>query len=153
MYKYYDKNENDDISLHDCRATAVSLKNKKLAFTFPDGFFVCDQNKQNPYGKTLCTDQSEIEFQILEEDVTVYIFSRKMGKTIREEWEIRDYIEKINDHTYELEFLYKYKGYQSMIFECMIWFNKKPYCKECVLMMRTEDITYRWNQLCEDREW
>lgn len=153
MYKYFDKNENDDISLHDCRATSILFSRKKLTFTFPDGFWVGETNNQNPYGKALCTDESVVEFKLLHEDITIYIFTEEKDKTIREEWELKEFADRINKRTWELEFLYSYKGYHSIIFECMIWFDEAPYSKECVLIISTDDITYGWNDICENKTW
>ena len=38
MYKFNDKNE-EEISLHDCRATSAELNGDKLVFRFTDGFW------------------------------------------------------------------------------------------------------------------
>jgi len=154
MYKFNDKNE-EEISLHDCRTTSAELNGDKLIFRFTDGFWIGANHEKNPYKKIVSTDASEIEICLLEdyEDVNVFIFTEKRGKTIRESWKVTDFIEKINDGTYELEFLYPYKGYRSMIFECMVWSKKRPYSKECVLILPTEEITYKWNQVLEDRGW
>lgn len=158
MYKYFDRNENDDISLHDCKATKVSLRKDILSFEFADGFWISEKNRHNPYGKLLCTDKSRVDFRLLyddpEENVTFYLFKeKKHGKVIRKQYSLKKLMKKINDKGRELEFLYAYQGYNSIIFECEIWFDKKPYSRECVLIVSTDDMIYRWNQICEDKTW
>lgn len=72
MYKFIEKSENSNISLHDCRATRASYEEEYLKFVFKDGFWVGEKNSKNPYGKIVSTDQAEVEFHVLDEDVTVY---------------------------------------------------------------------------------
>lgn len=152
MYKFIEKSENNYISLHDCRATRVAYEGEYLSFVFKDGFWVGEKNSQNPYGKIVSTDQAEVEFHILDEDVTVYVFTEKKNHTIRKEWTIQDLMKKINNGTCQLEFLYQYKGYQSVIYECELWSKQKPYHKECVLMFRTDENVYKWNEFLAERE-
>lgn len=72
---------------------------------------------------------------------------------VREEWELSKLIECINSGKYTLEFLYQYKGYNSMIIECCLWSDKKPYDRECQLKLPLSQVRYCWNDLCEDKEW
>lgn len=156
MYKFSDNNENDDIILHDCRATHISSDGNILTFEFEDGFWIGENNKQNPYGKILCTDKAEVKFTLPDEDilsnVTVYIFTEENSKTIREEWEFEEFIRKINNGM-ELEFLYPYKGYDSIIYKCWLWFDEEPYHKSCELIIYENEITYHWNNICENKTW
>lgn len=154
IYKYCD-NEDSHISLHDCRATSASINDGILSFYFSDGFWVGENHANNYLKKTVSTDKSKVDFHLAcknEDDVTIYVFTEeKNGKTIREEYDLKNFISCINNGTYELEFLYPYKGYNSIIFCCYIWFDEKPYSKECELVISTSKIVYYWNQLCEDR--
>ena len=88
MYRYSDNNENNDISLHDCRANKILIGEKSISFIFRDGFYVTDKNSNN-YNKTLSyTDKSEVIFKMpyhVDTDMTVYIFS----KTDKEDTAIR----------------------------------------------------------------
>ncbi|MDE5780343.1 MAG: hypothetical protein K2I03_02545 [Lachnospiraceae bacterium] len=155
-YKYHD-NEGSNISLHDCRATSTSVNNGILSFYFPDGFWLGENHSDNYLKKTVRTDESKVDFHLVYkdvEDITIYIFTEeKKGKTIREECDLKNFISCINDGSYELEFLYQYKGYNSIILNCWIWFNEKPYSKECELVISTSKTAYYWNKLCEDRSW
>ena len=49
--------------------------------------------------------------------------------------------------------IYHYKAYHAQIFECWIWFDKKPYHMECEMKMSTDKATYCWNELCKDKVW
>lgn len=158
MYKYFDRNENGDIGLHDCKATKVFIRKDVLSFEFEDGFWISEKNRHNPYSKTLCTDKSRVDFRLLygdaEDDVTFYIFKQKKhGKAIRKQYSLKKLMRKINEKGRRLEFLYAYQGYNSIIFECEIELNKKPYRRECVLIVDTKDVVYRWNNICEDKPW
>ena len=59
----------------------------------------------------------------------------------------------INNKNCAHEFLYQYKGYNSMIIECWIWSNKKPYHRECELKLSIKDVNYCCNELCKESEW
>lgn len=151
MYNYSDNNENNDIFLHDCRATKIESHDNMLSFIFKEGFWVSENNINNFHKKLSYTDESEVKFRILNEDITIYIFTNtnEENKAIRESVPLDIFAEKINGGM-ELEFLYSYKGYQSFIFECWLWFNNEPYHKECVIIISADQVTYNWNTLFTD---
>lgn len=151
MYNYSDNNENNDIFLHDCRATKIAFHDNMLSFIFKEGFWVSENNINNFHKKLSYTDESEVKFRILNEDITIYIFTNtnEENKAIRESVPLDIFAEKINGGM-ELEFLYSYKGYQSFIFECWLWFNNEPYHKECVIIISADEVTYNWNTLFTD---
>ena len=96
---------------------------------------------------TVCTWETikfSLEFEN-EYDITIYVFEEKFNKTYREEWKLSKLMEYINHKKCTLEFLYQYKGYQSSIFECWLWLDKKPYHKECELKISYKDVKYCWN--------
>lgn len=155
MYKHCD-NESTFISLHDCHATKVFFENGILRFVFQDGIWVSKEHSHNMTGKTVRTDVAEVEFFLEfgdESDITVYVFEKKLNQTVRAEWELSRLIKSLNDKKYTLEFLYQYKGYNSMIIECWLWSDKKPYHRECELKLSLTDVKYYWNDLCKEREW
>lgn len=153
MYKYSDKNENNDISLHDCRANHIELNGKILSFIFNDGIYIGENNKQNPYGKLSYTDKAEVRFDLTyknpDDNITIYVFTEKDEKTIRETIGLHDLIDKINSGM-ELEFLNCYNGNGSVLFKCWLWFKEEPYHKECVLIISADEITYYWNHMYEE---
>lgn len=143
--------EDTDVSLHDCKATQISLKNGLLSFSFPDGFWI---RKKDSAGKKLFyTDEGQVNFTLLyaaDVAVTIYIFTEKNGKTIRKELTIEEFVHQINDKLYSLEFFYSYIGYQTFKFDCWIWFDKEPYHKECELIISAQEISYQWNNIYEE---
>ena len=154
MYKHCDVS-NEYISLHDCHATSILYENGVITFIFPDGIRVTNEHLNNELGKTVLTDMAEVKLYLdsgSEDDITVYIFEEKLKKTIREEWKLSKLMKFINEKNCTLEFLYQYKGYNSMIIECCLWSNKKPYHRECELRLSIKEVKYCWNELYEERE-
>lgn len=155
MWKHYDC-EDSCVSLHDCRATKIIYENKVLTFVFEDGIWIGEGHPNNELGKIVATNIAEAKFYLEsgdKDDIIIYVFEEKFKKTIRKEWELSELIECVNSGKYTLEFLYKYKGYNSMIIECWLWSDKKPYSRECELKISLTDVKYCWNDLCENREW
>ncbi len=152
MYKFSDNNENNDISLHDNRATKVSFDSGVLAFEFDDGFYVTESNSNNYLKKLAYTGKSEVAFKTfskdMDQDLTVYLFTKTdtESRTIRDEIPYAEFA-KMLDNGMELEFLYAYRGYRSYVFECWLWFDHEPYHKECVLMISADEVSYKWNEL------
>lgn len=143
MWRHLD-NGDSKVSLHDCRATKVSFKNGNLSFLFTDGIFLVKDKK------VLKTGSARVKFYLEnrdEDDITIQVFKKKLNKIIREEWTLKKLIKGINKGKYELEFLYRYQGYNSMIFECWLWFDKKPYHMECTLKMYIDKLEYYWSDI------
>lgn len=151
----YQHSDSSNVSLHDCRATKISYSDNMLSFVFKDGFWVSEHSEFNDHKKTAYTDESEVRFRLvypkIESNITVYVFSEtdNKNKTIREEIPFDRFINDINNGV-ELEFLYSYSGYNSFVFECWLWFDKKPYHKECVIILSADEVTYFWNNLFVD---
>lgn len=149
MYKYID-NVDDNISLHDCRASHISVNDGAVSFVFDNGFLVGANHKLNPYEEPMYTDKSDIRFYLLSKDtkndIMIYIFTNESGRTFREECSLEDFMSMINSGSAELEFLYSYKGYQSVVFECWLWFDEEPYHKECVLIISEDKAACYWNK-------
>ena len=92
------------------------------------------------------------KFHLKIDDIDVYIFhAARRGKVTREVWEPTDFINAVNNGSYRVEFIYKYTGYQSLLYKCWVWFDKKPWHKECEITISTDCISYCWNRICEDR--
>lgn len=54
MWKYTAENDYPNISLHDCRISNVLIDNNDIVFEFDDnGFWILENNCQNPFKKTL----------------------------------------------------------------------------------------------------
>lgn len=151
--------EKDDsyISLHDCYANRICLQSNILSFCFDNGFWIMPEHEFSDVQKTVRTDKSKVDFCFEDtdtEDVSVYIYRNNIfRKTVREEISLDKLVRLVNEKNYRLEFLYQYKGYNELIFECMLWFDKKPYNYECQLKIPTSKVIYNWNNLCKDKKW
>lgn len=156
MFKHCDTDDRY-ITLHDCHAEKMSFDNSILSFTFPDGFWVMDQHPHNKSDHTVRTGLTQVDFQIIDEEIdgiTIYIFRKgKTGKAVREEWEPANFMSAVNSGNYRVEFITQYKSYQSFLFKCWVWFNHSPHHAECEIILHSENVAYRWNELCYDRIW
>lgn len=152
MYSHCDV-DSEYISLHDCHATNIKYENGVLSFVFQDGIWVIKGHPSNMTDKTVRTDVAEVKFCLEsgdEYDITLYVFEEKFKKTVRDEWELSKLMECVNSGSYTLEFLYQYEGYHSMIIECWLWSDNRPYHRECELKLSLTEVKYCWNDLCEE---
>ncbi len=142
MQYEYSSTDKEKFSLHDCRAASVELINDRLIFCFPDGIFFEDYSEDWPN-----TGKAEVAFIIDSmRGVTVYLFMESEGQTIRKEYTLAALMEKINSHEWELEFAYRYDGYEEVLYQCWIWENDEPGTFECELWIGTkEDTVFRWD--------
>lgn len=155
MYKYCESND-EHISLHDCHATNIQFENGVVKFFFEDGIWISSEYGGNQLGKTVRTDKAMVAFSLEygdEIDMCLYVFEKKFGMTICDEWPLSKLMEGINSKKYTLEFIYQYKGYHSVVMDCWLCSDKKPYHRDCQLKARVTKVEYYWNNLCEDKEW
>ena len=59
---------------------------------------------------------------------------------------------KINEKGRPLEFLSAYKGGDTVVYECVLWRKKKQSGRECVLVIRNDGTSCRWNELCPEKK-
>lgn len=155
MYKHCDFDDSY-ISLHDCRAEKMKFENDILSFVFPDGFWITEKHSQNKSDTAVLTDSSQVDFQIIDEEmdgIEIYVFKRNRKTIVREDWEPVNFINAVNAGDFQLEFITQYKGYQSYLFKCCVWFDVKPYSSECEIILHSENAWYRWNELRYDCAW
>ena len=158
MYKYSNSNT-EYFSLHDCRATRLTVGDHTLAFEFEDGFWVIENNTMlNQY-----TGRSEVGFTTESDkpewDITVYVFEHiDTDKDTEENKAVRTCIplEKFKallQNGAELEFLDEYKGCEKYFYDCVLWYKKGkvPRTADCQIFISAKDITYRWNELKTDK--
>lgn len=139
IYNFSSENKDGTICLHDCRATEIFAHEKRLSFYFNKGFYV-----NGSY-----SDRSELRFELddnAEYDVGVYIFTKENNKTVREEMTVFRLAELVNSGM-ELEFISEYTGYNTVLYECWLWFDKEPYHMECTLKIYKKSMSYHWNEL------
>lgn len=150
MYKYHDPN-GEFISLHDCRATKASLENNILSLYFSEGIDIDAAHPDNPYQQSAYTGEARLDFQLLYQPdaaVTIYIFTEESDtRDIREFCELSQFLNDINNGRYELEFLYTYHAYQTVLYTCWLWMEEPPYHKECYLFISVKQTDYYWNEM------
>lgn len=142
------------VTLHDCRATRVSLEDGELIFHFPDGFCIGSLHPENPYRKPIMTDAAEVRYHLFRGkswSVYGYIFDhKKPGKAIRWDYSVEQLMADVNEKGGQLEFLYQYLDENCRIIKCELWFDKKPYHRECELFLHADAVDYLWNRLCKE---
>ena len=145
------------ISLHDCRAEKIVYDHGILSFVFPNGFWITPQHPENHSDTAVRTDLSQVDYKIPNDpfcEIEISVFRKTFGKKVfRESWEIAKFINAVNSGTFQLEFVTQYKGFQSILHKGYIWFDKKPYHRECEIILPTDCAVYRWNQLHYDAKW
>ena len=156
MYQFI---ENSDrfISLHDCVATGMEIGDRVISFTFADGICIGKKHPRNTYGKTLRTDAAQVDFNLPvgtpDDNVTCYVFyGKKNGKATRKKFKTEKLMRRINENGCRLEFLDAYKGGDAVVYECSLSRKKKPGSRECILVIRTDGASYRWNELCPQKK-
>ena len=157
MYQYFDRNEDETISLHDCRATKIYRCKNLLTFELPKGFWLSGENPHNDSGRGRQTGPSRVDVHLPqpltenekndpERDVTCYLFiPKKHGKAIRKEYSLKKLMRKVNEKGRTLEFLYVYRNKNTAVFECQLWWKRRLRSREFMLVINTEEIVFRWN--------
>lgn len=145
QYEYTSKDK-DRFSLHDCRALSAGFSDGILTFRFPDGIFCADYSNDWPN-----TGKAQVEFTVDPmRGVCFYLFISAEGKTIRQEYTVEQLAEKINTHEWELEFAYRYDGFEEILYTGWIWAEQKPWTYECELWVGSrEDTVFRWDPPAE----
>ena len=90
------------------------------------------------------------------DSTTVYIFNQKNGETIRGKISINSLIEFIISEHANLEFIYVFRetqGFRKYSFECVLWSDKMPFHKECILSVNANELSYYWNKVTKDKVW
>ena len=155
----YCTNNDKDICLHDCRATHITINGNNLSFVFDDGFWIINDHSFND-NKLHKSSLSVMSLSLIEDEyidsTTVYIFNQKNGETIREKISINSLIEFINSEHANLEFIYVFRetqGFRKYSFECVLWSDKMPFHKECILSVNANELSYYWNKVTKDKVW
>ena len=155
-YLHNEHNESH-LSLHDCRADRMELKDGVLSFWFPEGFWVTSAHPDNPTGKTVRTDAARVDYVLRDpdgDDVSIDVFRRlKYPYALCRNYDLFPFLEIVNRPGWELEFLYQYPDYWNRIIECVLWMQKRPWRKDCQLKLDVSEVIYRWNSLRPEEEW
>jgi hypothetical protein len=153
MYKFSD-NDINHFSLHDCRATKLTIGDHSLTFEFEDGYYLCGGTMLNQY-----TGRSEVSFTTPSDkpdwNISIYVFEyldtdedSEESRAIRTSIPVDKFIELLNNGA-QLEFLDEYSGYEKFFYDCVLWYPKGvvPRTMDCQIFIRAKDITYRWNEV------
>ncbi len=154
MYKHCDLDDSC-ISLHDCCAEKINFDNGILSFIFPDGFWITQYHSLNDSDNTVLTNSSQVDFEIFDKKgIEIFIFNKtKKGTVIRNDWELINFRNMVNAGNFRIEFLTQYKSHESFLFKCWVWFDRAPYHSECEMIIYSEKVLYRWNELRYDCSW
>ena len=129
--------DKDRFSLHDCKADHISYEGKKLRFCFPDGIWYMDFGDDWPN-----TGKAAVEFQIDGfRGITFYGFEKQNGIVVRKEYSVEELMEKVNAGEWQLEFAYRYDGFEEIFYSCWIWREEEPWSFEAQLFIGTKEET------------
>lgn len=142
----FTSNDKECFSLHDCRADGAELTGDQLILYFTKGIFY---NEYGDYWPN--TGRAAVEFVIEHVDeITFYLFKEKRKKKIVQEYTARQLVDKISSQKWQLEFLYRYDGYEQTMHSVMVCFDKRPYSYEGQLFIRFKSETFKWNSPVPD---
>lgn len=136
-------NDKNNFSLHDCRAESAKWEDNELTFYFPSGIFFRE------YGEDWSnTGSAAVKFEVdFLREADFFLFAKSGEQVMREEYSIDMLAEKINSKEWELEFAYRYDGYEEILYTCRVWFDKEPYCYEAQLFIGAKnEVTFMWNK-------
>lgn len=154
-FKMYNHIEYTDefITLHDCEAERIIFDNNVLSFVFSDGFWITDKNPFNESDNIVRTDCSQVDFEIIDDEIEIYVFEKENGRVLREQWEIQSFGKAVNDKDFKVEFIDRYNGTETVLFKGFIHFDRVPFRKECEIILHIVNEKYMWNVPRYDRIW
>ena len=131
----YRSTEKERFSLHDCRADHIEYTDGKLVFFFPSGIYCEDYGDDWPN-----TGAASLEYAVDEmRGITFYVFGKEEDATVREEYTPDQLMEKVNSGEWELEFAYRYDGFQEVMHTCWVWRDEAPWMLEAQLFIGTKE--------------
>ena len=148
----FSSEDKEKFSLHDCFAESVEYNDGKLTFYFPDGIFYDDDDYDDDWpntGEAAVTFKANHELHpSMEWEPYLYVFEEKDGLednaiAICKKYSAAQLAEKINSGVLELEFAYRYDGFNGKIFTC--WVHSGRLCWMGELFIPAGGEIYRWN--------
>ncbi len=142
------------ISLHDCRATGLDVSGSRLEFVLEDGFLVLADNEHNPHNQPRKSDKASIVVNNYDLE-SVYFFRelrffRRHLLTVRKSIPLKTLADRINSGKWQLEFITEYTTPFTVLYNCEIWSDRKPYHTECQIEMVYGSIEYNWNSIADN---
>lgn len=160
MWKHREEAE-EQISLHDCRATQITVEENRICMGFADGFWMIQNTAHNPSGETIKTTRSQVVFYLDQQnadEAEVAVFRRKQLKgkkiAVREVRNLAWLIKMVNGQGVQLEFVEAYRQCSDRLYKGYLYAKRPPYWLECELVIpRIEKIEYCWNELDPENIW
>ena len=152
------EDNNTHLTLHDCIAEKVYLRDGKLIFEFPDGFEILPEHPDNPYNKLMVTDAAKVEFTLIDDyksvcGVQARVFVQEREKNRKRTvkcWDADLFIKTINSRKCAYEFIYHYLDTQNpsnnLIYGYLHGEGKYSFC-ECWLEIYAKKVNYYWNNI------
>ena len=161
MWKHTELDEYNTISLHDCKATSISMEGSDLIFDFPDGFWITPASNHIIHDFPIKTGPAQLCIHGIFEEasffaIDIYKTIRIFGKPIfcyRLQPDYPMFLKMIQTGKYDLEFITEYHASISAIYQCWIWKKNSGVYAECQFELTAKSIEYRWNEIRYDREW
>ena len=161
MWKHTELDAYNTISLHDCKATSISMEGSDLIFDFPDGFWITPASNHINHDCPIKTGPAQLCVHgIFEEPsffaIDIYKTIRIFGKPIfcyRLQPDYPMFLRMFQTGKYDLEFITEYHASISSLYQCWIWKKNSGVYAECQFELTAKSIEYRWNEIRYDREW
>ena len=161
MWKYTEIDAYNTISLHDCKATAITLDGSDLIFDFPDGFWITPASSYIDRDCPIKTGPAQLCIHGIFEEapfdaIDIYKTVRILGKSVlcrRLQPDDFTFFKMFQTGKYELEFITEYHAAISSLYQCWIWKKNSGVYAECQFELTAKSIEYRWNENRYDREW
>ena len=146
LWKFQAAYEYSAISLHDCRITSITKNGDDIELHFEDGFWLCQENPQNPYKKTLRTGASCLT--LLEAACEESIF-----QGIKFSWD--EFCANINSRQWNFECITECYSSNRLVYAGWIWVGNRFYQPnpDFQLWFTFQGLRYNWNTIREDRSW
>ena len=161
MWKYTELDAYNTISLHDCKATSITMEDSNLIFDFPDGFWITPASSYIDRDRRIKTGPAQLCIHGFFEEapfdaIDIYKTVRIFGKPVlcrRLQPDDPIFLKMLQTGKYELEFITEYHAAISSLYQCWIWKKNSGVYAECQFELAAKSIEYRWNEIRYDREW
>lgn len=145
---------NETLSLHDCEVSSISYSDGILRFRLSDGLIIGAGHPENPYGKTMQTDEAVVDFRVekpngVTADILLY---GRFGRTRVKTLSLSELISAVNKGSFTLQFLYQYRSFHEQLWHLAVHRKGKLYQGTCHLYLPWTEAVYRWNNLKPESE-
>jgi hypothetical protein len=161
MWKYTEINAYNTISLHDCKASVITMEGSDLIFDFPDGFWITPLSSHSDHDCPIKTGPAQLCIHGIFEEapfdtIDIYKTIHILGKPVfcrRLQPEYPTFLKMFQTGKYDLEFITEYHTDITSLYQCWIWKKDSGVYAECQFELTAKSIEYRWNEIRYEREW